>query len=38
VFFVVFSVGGNYLFGLGQMTSLLNQIKRATESQAVSLG
>jgi len=38
VFFVVFGVGGNYLFGLGQMTSLLNQIKRATEAQAVSLG
>ncbi len=38
VFVLVFGVGGNFLFGLGQMTSLLNQIKRATDSQAVSVG
>ena len=38
VFFLLIGFGGNFLFGLGQMTSLLNQIKRATDSQAVSLG
>lgn len=38
LFFLIFGLGGNFLFGLGQMTSLLNQIKRATESQPVSLG
>lgn len=38
LFFLVFGVGGNFLFGLGQMASLLNQIKRATDSQQVSIG
>ena len=37
LFFLVFGLGGNFLFGLGQMRSLLNQIKRATDSQPVSV-
>ena len=38
VFFYVFGIGGNMLFGLVQMTSLLNQIKRATEAENVAIG
>ncbi len=37
LFFLVFGVGGNFTFGLAQMASLLNQIKRATDSQPVSV-
>ena len=38
VFFYVFGIGGNVLFGLVQMTSLVNQIKGATEAQRVAIG
>ncbi|HKW73817.1 MAG TPA: hypothetical protein VJQ08_13455 [Candidatus Dormibacteraeota bacterium] len=38
LFFLVVGIGGNFLFGLWQMSSLLNQIQRATDSQPVSLG
>ena len=38
LFFLVFSIGGNLLFGIAQMNSLVNQIKRATDSQQVALG
>ena len=38
LFFLLFGVGGNYLFGLGQMKSLLKQIKRATDSEQVAAG
>lgn len=37
-FIVVFAIGANLVFGLLQMRSLINQIKRATESQEVSIG
>lgn len=37
LFFLLFGVGGNFLFGIGQRRSLLNQIKRATDSQEVAL-
>lgn len=38
VFFYVFGIGGNMLFALVQMSSLLNQISRATEAQRVAIG
>lgn len=37
-FLLVFGIGGNLVFGIGQMASLLKQIKRATDGQEVSLG
>jgi len=36
--FLVFGIGGNLMFGAGQMSSLVNQIKRATGATAVNLG
>ncbi len=36
--FIVFGIGGNLLFGAGQMSSLVNQIRRATGASPVSLG
>lgn len=38
LFFLVFGIAGNVLFGIAQMNSLLNQIKKATESRQVALG
>jgi hypothetical protein len=38
LFALVVGVGGNFLFGLAQMRSLLNQIKQSTGGQQVSVG
>jgi len=35
--FLIFGIGGNLLFGVGQMSSLVNQIRRATEAKPVAL-
>ena len=37
LFVIVFAGGGNLVFGLAQMRSLLQQIQRATEAQPVSI-
>ena len=38
LFVLVVGVGGNFLFALAQMRSLLNQIKQSTGGQEVSVG
>jgi len=34
---LIFGIGGNLLFGAGQMSSLVNQIRRATDAKPVAL-
>jgi hypothetical protein len=38
LFVIVFGLGGNIFFGIAQMRSLEGQIRRATDSEPVSIG